>query len=214
MGIDLGGEHDEAELIARSKLGDLNAFNLLVERYERPLYNLCLRMLSAPEAAEDATQDAFIAAYRAIGRFRGGVEPGGPATGFRAWLFRIGANACYDELRRRRSRPAISLDAPRRESERTLDVPASSPTLEERAESEEVGLAIQAALSALPPDQRLAVILCDVQDLDYAEIAQVMRVSLGTVKSRINRARSKLRTLLLARTELLPSRFRQSSGEK
>jgi RNA polymerase sigma factor (sigma-70 family) len=84
----------------------------------------------------------------------------------------------------------------------------------DRVRAERERAQAQAALSALPPDQRLAVILCDVQDLDYAEIAQVMRVSLGTVKSRINRARSKLRTLLLARTELLPSRFRQSSGEK
>jgi len=214
MGLQLGADFDEADLIARSTQGDLDAFNLLVQQYQTSLYNLCLRMLNSPDAAEDATQDAFIAAYRAIHRFRGRAQPGGREAGFRAWLFRIGVNACYDELRRRRARPAASLDLPRGESGRTLDVPNPGPTLEERAQTAELGLAIQEALSALPSDQRLAVVLCDVQGLDYAEIAQVMGVSLGTVKSRINRARSRLRTFLLGRGELLPSRFRQTSGDR
>jgi len=213
MGLQLGADFDEADLISRSTQGDLDAFNLLVEQYQRPLYNICLRMLNSQEAAEDATQEAFIAAYRAIHRFRG-ARPGGRAAGFRAWLFRIGVNACYDELRRRHARPAASLDVPRGESGRTLDVPNPGPTLEERAQTAELGFAIQEALSALPSDQRLAVVLCDVQGLDYAEIAQVMGVSLGTVKSRINRARSRLRTFLLGKGELLPSRFRQTSGDK
>ena len=214
MGLQLGADFDEADLVARSTQGDLDAFNLLVEHYQRPLYNLCLRMLNSPEAAEDATQDAFIAAYRAIHRFRGGTQSGERAAGFRAWLFRIGVNACYDELRRRRARPAASLEVPRGDSGRTLDVPNPGPTLEERTQTAELGLAIQEALSALPSDQRLAVVLCDVQGLDYTEIAQVMGVSLGTVKSRINRARSRLRSILLGKGELLPSRFRQSSGDR
>ena len=214
MGLQLGADFDEADLVARSKQGDLDAFNLLVEQYQRPLYNLCLRMLNSPEAAEDATQDAFIAAYRAIQRFRGSTQPGDRAGGFRAWLFRIGANACYDELRRRRARPAASLDVPHGDSGRTLEVPNPGPTLEEHIQTAELGLAIQEALSALPSDQRLAVVLCDIQGLDYAEIAQVMAVSLGTVKSRINRARSRLRASLRRKGELLPSRFRQSSGDR
>ncbi|MBI2914052.1 MAG: sigma-70 family RNA polymerase sigma factor [Chloroflexi bacterium] len=193
---------DESQLIARSRQGDLDAFNRLVEHYQRPVYNLCLRMLASPQAAEDATQDAFIAAYRAIDRFRGG--------GFRAWLFRIAANACYDELRRRRSRPALSLDAPAA-GQRPLDLPHPGPPLHEHAQRLELARALQQALAALPPDQRLAVILCDVQGLDYAEIARVTGVSLGTVKSRLNRARARLRSLLLAGGELLPARFRPSS---
>ena len=205
MGID----YDEAELIRRSTQGDLDAFNRLVEQYQRPLYNLCLRMLASAEAAEDATQDAFIAAFRAVHRFRGAQT-----RGFRAWLFRIGVNACYDEMRRRRSRPSVSLDAPRDESGRTLDVPNPGPTLEERAQTAELGSAIQGALNTLPSDQRLAVILCDVQGMEYGEIALVMGVSLGTVKSRINRARSRLRERLLASGELLPSRFRPNSGDR
>jgi RNA polymerase sigma-70 factor, ECF subfamily len=209
MALALVTDFDEQDLIYRSTQGDLDAFNRLVERHQRPLYNLCLRMLASTEAAEDATQDAFIAAYRAIHRFRG-TQTGG----FRAWLFRIGVNACYDEMRRRRSRPSMSLDAPRGEGGRTLDVPNPGPTLEERAQAGELGGAIQEALKALPSDQRLAVILCDVQGMEYAEIALVMGVSLGTVKSRINRARTRLRERLLASGELLPSRFRPNSGDR
>ena len=213
MALGVGADFDEPELIALSRRGDLAAFNLLVEHYQRPLYNLCLRMLASPEAAEDATQEAFIAAYRAIGRFRGGAEGGGRAAGFRAWLFRIGANACYDELRRRRARPAASLDEPRGPSGRVPEIENPGPALAEIAETAELGRALQEALRALPSDQRLAIVLCDVQGLDYSEIAQVMGVSLGTVKSRINRGRSRLRAFLLAHGELLPSRFRQTNRD-
>jgi RNA polymerase sigma factor (sigma-70 family) len=205
MSLPVRDASDEPDLIARSKKGELAAFNLLVERYQTALYNLCLRMLASPQAAEDATQEAFISAFRSIERFRGGQ--------FRSWLSRIGSNACYDELRRRRSRPAVSLDEPRGEDARTLDVADARASLDEHAERLELGEALQQALAQLPPDQRLAVILCDVQGFDYADIAEVTDSSLGTVKSRISRARSRLRALLLARRELLPSRFRPTSEE-
>ncbi|MFQ5474019.1 MAG: RNA polymerase sigma factor [Dehalococcoidia bacterium] len=192
----------EAHLIERAREGELDAFNLLVERYERPLYNLCLRMLSSPQAAEDATQEAFISAYRSVKSFRGGS--------FKSWLFRIGANACYDELRRQRSRPSRSLDEPAGDNERTIDVPDTAPTPDESAENLELRDALGGAISGLPPDQRLTIILRDVQGLEYEEIAVATNTNLGTVKSRINRARSRLREALLAKRELLPSRLRQS----
>ncbi len=192
---------DEPELISRSRDGDFDAFNVLVERYQRPLYNLCLRMLAAPEAAEDATQDAFIHAFRSIKTFRGGS--------FRAWLFRIGANACYDEMRRRRSRPAVSLDEPRGEENQPLDVPDTAAVPHERLERKELAEALLHALSRLPADQRLAIVLADVHGLDYSEIAVAMDCSLGTVKSRISRGRGQLRSILRAGGELLPSRLRQ-----
>jgi RNA polymerase sigma-70 factor (ECF subfamily) len=203
MSLTLETYDDEPGLIARSRDGDVDAFNVLVERYQVPLYNLCLRMLSSPEAAEDAAQEAFIHAYRALRTFRGGS--------LRAWLFRIASNACYDEMRRRRARPALSLDEPRGEEGQTLDAPDPAPVPEERVERMEVADAIQAALSRLPADQRLAIILADVHGLDYAEIAVSMHCSLGTVKSRISRGRRHLRLLLQASGELLPSRLRQVS---
>jgi len=195
-------EQSEAHLIERAREGELGAFNLLVERYERPLYNLCLRMLSSPQSAEDATQEAFISAYRSMRTFRGGS--------FKSWLFRIGGNACYDELRRQRSRPSRSLDEPVGEDERTIEVADTDPTPEESAENAELRDTLSKAIGGLPPDQRLAIILRDVQGLEYEEIAEATNTSLGTVKSRINRARSRLRKALLAKRELLPSRLRQS----
>ncbi len=189
-------------MVERAREGELDAFNLLVERYERPLYNVCLRMLSSPQSAEDATQEAFISAYRSLKSFRGGS--------FKSWLFRIGSNACYDEMRRQRSRPARSLDAPIGEDERTIEVADSGPTPEKRAENVELGAVLREAIAGLPPDQRLAIILRDVQGLDYEEIAEATNSNLGTVKSRINRARSRLRKVLSTKGELLPTRVRQS----
>jgi RNA polymerase sigma-70 factor (ECF subfamily) len=205
MAVAVQNDVEETNLIARSQQGELAAFNLLVEHYQRPLYNLCLRMLDAPQSAEDATQDAFIAAYRSIERFRGG--------NFRAWLFRIAANGCRDEQRRRRSRPALSLDTPRGEEQLPIDVPSSGASLDEHLQQRELGRALRDALARLPEDQRLAIVLCDVQGFDYAEVAEAMNVGLGTVKSRISRARLRLRNLLQARAELLPVRFRQSSED-
>ena len=195
---------DEPELVARSQRGDLTAFNRLVERYQTSVYNLSLRMLGSPQAAEDATQEAFISAFRAVRFFKG--------EAFKAWLFRIASNACYDELRRRKSRPAQSLDEPQRKDERGLDVPGGGLSPEERAEQDALGRLIQAALLQIPVEQRAAVILCDVQGLDYSEVAAAMNVSLGTVKSRIFRGRTQLRRLLLkSGGELLPDRLRQVS---
>ena len=196
----------DLDLIARARQGDLNAFNVLVERYQTGVYNLCLRMLGAPAPAEDAAQEAFISAYRSLDRFRGGS--------FRAWLFRIAANASYDELRRRKARPATSLDRTGDEDERPIEPPDKTPSMEERAANTELRRALQDALAQLPHEQRLAVVLCDVQGFDYAEIAETMHVSLGTVKSRISRARSRLRVILLEQRELLPGSIRQSSEKQ
>lgn len=196
---------DEPDLIARAREGDLGAFNLLVLHYQGSVYSLCLRMLSAQQPAEDAAQEAFISAYRHLDKFRGGS--------FRSWLFRIASNACYDDLRRRKARAALSLDEPHGTGDRRIDVPEDAPTMEEHAERLELRAALEEALGKLPEDQRLAIVLADVQGLDYAEIAIVMTCSLGTVKSRINRGRERLRRLLLQRGELLPARFRPTGEE-
>ena len=196
-------QSEEAALVERSQSGDLDAFNALVVTYQGQVYNLCLRMLGSPQAAEDAAQEAFIAAYRAVSRFRGGS--------LRAWLLRIAANACYDELRRRRARPQASLEAPIGDDRPRTELPASDEPLEERAERLELARCLQEGIASLPPDQRLAVILRDVQGLAYEEVAGATRSSLGTVKSRLSRGRAALRDYLQDRGELLPARFRRSS---
>ncbi len=197
---------DEAVLIERSQGGDLDAFNALVVVYQGQVYNLCLRMLGSQQPAEDAAQEAVIAAFRAISRFRGGS--------FRAWLLRIAANACYDELRRRRSRPQVPLEPTDGDERTAAELPAPDEPLDERAERLELARHLRDGLGSIPSDQRLVVILRDVQGLAYEEIAEAAGISLGTVKSRISRGRAALRDFLLARGELLPSRFRPSSEEQ
>ena len=193
---------DESALVARSQAGDLSAFNQLVEAYQGRVYNLCLRMLRSAQGAEDATQEAFLAAYRHIHSFRGGA--------FRAWLLRIAANACADELRRRRRRPQVSLEQASEDQERPLDVPDPGETPEDFALRNELSQTIQAGLITLPPDQRLAVVLCDVHGLSYEEIAETASVSVGTIKSRISRGRERMRRYLAAHRELLPDTIRHT----
>jgi len=172
---------DEQELIQRSKQGDLDSFNRLVESYQGLVYNLALRMLGNSETAEDAAQDAFFSAWRRIGSFRGG--------NFRAWLLRITANVCRDQLRKLKHHHSTSLEALLIEPE---GLP-SSESPEDYALRREVGEQIQKGLSGLPSEQRLAVVLSDIQGLSYEEIAQVMGCSLGTVRSRLSRGRAQLR---------------------
>ncbi len=200
---------DESRLIACSQRGDLAAFNALVECYQRQVYNLCLRLLISAEAAEDATQEAFIAAYRRIDSFRGGSFRGGS---FRAWLLRIAANASYDELRRQRRRPAASLEGGLA-TQGAAGIPSGAAGPEEEVLRLELHVHLQEGLATLLPDQRLAVILRDIHGLSYDELAEAMHCSLGTVKSRIARGRARLREYLMARRELLPRPLRLKDEE-
>jgi RNA polymerase sigma-70 factor, ECF subfamily len=178
---------DEA-LVRAAQKGDLDAYNRLVRAHERQAYTVALRLLRRPELAEDATQDAFIQAYRALDTFRGGY--------FRAWLMRIVTNRCYDLLRSGTRRAADSLDDQAFEAEPhwASTTPADDPVA--RATQGELGRMLERALGQLPEDQRMTVILCDIQGYAYEETAQIMDVALGTVKSRLSRARAALRESL------------------
>jgi RNA polymerase sigma-70 factor (ECF subfamily) len=195
---------DELELIAQSQHGDLRAFNQLVVNYQTTVYNLAYRILGDGDAAADATQDAFVSAYKAIARFRGGS--------FKAWLLRIVTNASYDQLRVKQRRPTESLDDMLVEPDHDATLRDDSESLEDFALRQELGSAIQNGLGGLPPDQRVVLILSDIEGMSYEEIADVTRVSLGTVKSRLSRARSKLRDYLLDNGELLPAVYRLQGG--
>ncbi|MBI4297523.1 MAG: sigma-70 family RNA polymerase sigma factor [Chloroflexi bacterium] len=170
--------------------GEPEAFNSLVERYQARVYNLALRMLRDPAAAEDVTQDAFLAAFRSIGKFRGGSFP--------AWLFRIATNLCHDVGRQARSGVPLSLEA------MTVDLP-STPTREDSPEehllARETQEEVHRGLQLLPKDQRLVVIMVDLQGWSYEEVAQLTRSALGTVKSRISRARDKLKEYLVSQEQ-------------
>lgn len=194
---------DEAALIASAQKGDINAFNHLVLVYQEVIYNQAYRMLGALPAAEDATQEAFISAYRHITTYRGGS--------FKAWLLRIVTNTCYDELRRQKRRPTTPLE-PVDEDDQEIESPQwladTSGSPEELAERADLSRAIQNCLDELPAEFRSAVVLVDVQGLDYDEAALALGKPLGTVKSRLARARQRLRECLQGVWELLPADLR------
>lgn len=199
---------DEPALIASAQHGDLDAFNTLVLAYQDALFNTALRILGDSELAADATQDAFLSAFRSINSFRGGS--------FKAWLMRTVTNACYDELRRRKRRPTTPLepdtsDGDEMDSPRWLADKSMSP--EQKLEADELEHAIQHCLDALPSDFRAVVVLADIQGLDYSEVASAARVPLGTIKSRLARARLRLRECLQGFWELLPAAFRLNKDQ-
>lgn len=194
---------EEQALIRRAQQGDLEAFNQLVLAYQDLLFNTALRILEDEDMAADATQEAFLSAFRAITSFRGGS--------LRVWLLRTVTNACYDELRRRRRRPSTPLepwteDEEEMETPRWLADPAASP--EEQLEQAELEHAIEHCLGKLPLEFRTVVVLTDIQGLEYAEAARVVGIPVGTIKSRLARARLRLQRCLQAFAELLPSAFR------
>lgn len=192
---------DEPKLIEQAQAGDVQAFNTLVLHYQDRVYNLAYRIMGEPGGAADATQEAFISAYKSLNRFRGGS--------FKSWLLRIVTNACYDELRYRKRRPQSSLDeiTEANESHALLHSEKAISPERHQLQSELVD-AIENCLEDLPEEQRTATVLCDVEGYDYSEIAEIMSTSLGTVKSRISRARSKLRDCLQLSGELLPAEYR------
>ena len=190
--------NDEQELILRSQRGDLSGFNELVERYQGQVFNLALRMLGSEAWAADAAQETFISAYRAIKGFRDGS--------FRSWILRIAANATRDLLRASKARKADSLEALEMESGSLPPSQEESP--EEYTLRAELAAGIQRSMDSLPQDQRLVLTLIDIQGFSYEEAAKITGSSLGTVKSRLSRARHEMRDLLRARPELLPSQFR------
>ena len=191
---------DEVELIKRARKGDVTAYNRLVLQYQELVYNVTYRIMGEPQGAEDMTQEAFISAYKSLNRFDG--------SNFKAWLLRIATNACYDELRRYKRRPQSSLDDLTSENESFAFLRSPEEGPEQHQQRVELARAIENCLQGLPDDQRITAVLCDIEGYDYNEIASITKASLGTVKSRMSRARSKLRDCLQGFGELLPQQYR------
>jgi RNA polymerase sigma-70 factor (ECF subfamily) len=182
---------NEADLVLAAQKGNLEAFNHLVLSYQDRIFNLSARILGDHDLAEDITQNTFLTAYLNLPRFRNGS--------FRSWLFRIATNLCYDVHRRYKRYPVMSLENEVLAEERIsplYDFSGSSILPEMEVERHELEQVIQQALNRLDADQRTIVVLIDQQDFDYAEVAQILRIPIGTVKSRLARARLRLRQLL------------------
>ena len=198
---------DEQALIFDAQNGNLDAFNSLILHYQDSVFNTALRILGDEDMAADAAQDAFISAFKSIKSFRGGS--------FKAWLMRTVTNACYDELRRRKRRPTTPLepdtdDGEEMDSPRWLADPNMTP--DQAAEADELEHAIQHCLDNLPLDFKTVVVMADIQGMDYTEVASSVRVPLGTVKSRLARARLRLQECLQGFAELLPANYRLEEG--
>ena len=198
---------DEQTLIQAAKSDDLDAFNQLVLMHQQLVYNVALRILNDLDEADDAAQQAFVSAYQKIHTFRGGS--------FQAWILRIVTNKCYDILRSGRRHPSQSIDGDAddlemdAESNRFIQDDAPSP--EEQVALKELEAAVQHCIDRLPREFKTAVILVDLQGMDYQEAAQVSRIPLGTIKSRLARARVNLQDCLHKFKELLPAQYRSES---
>jgi RNA polymerase sigma-70 factor, ECF subfamily len=175
-------------LIIQARNGDLEAFNQIVDWYQGLIFRVCLRILGNSSKAEDATQDTFIKAYTSLDQYEGGS--------FKSWLTRIATNRCYDLIRAERRRPAASLEAQPVESEPSWSVEPESEHPDSYAARSQLSEYLERALAALPDEQRVAIVLYDVNGYSYEEIAEIVETSLGTVKSRISRGRSRLREIL------------------
>jgi RNA polymerase sigma-70 factor (ECF subfamily) len=199
---------DDFELAARASKGDLDAFNQLVLKYQQLAYNIACRILSDPASADDATQQAFISAYQNIDTYRGGS--------FKSWVLRIVTNACYDELRRQKRRPITSLEPVSDDTGEEIESPSwladESLLPEEEMELNELDQAVQHCLDNLPMEFRVVAIMVDVEGLDYQAVSEAVGKPLGTVKSRLYRARERLQQCLQAFQELLPQKYRLESG--
>jgi RNA polymerase sigma-70 factor (ECF subfamily) len=191
---------DEQTAIQRAKNGDLNAFNTLVLKYQQMAYSVAYRMLQEEGAAADTVQESLLKAYRALPNFQGG--------NFKSWLMRIVVNSCYDVLRVQQREPTSSLDDDDAEVDYSPHLIDHREGPEAHAERMELNYYIELAIRALPPDQRTVLVLCDIQGYSYEEIVEITGFAMGTVKSRISRARSKVRETLLQKPELLPASFR------
>ena len=197
----------ENELVRAAARGDETAFGQLVQMYENKAYHLALRMCGNAEDACDIAQDAFLAAWRGLPSFRG-------EAGFSTWLYRLVSNAAIDHLRRtKHQRGNVSLD----DEELNLDAPDPTPGPQENAEEQDLKSLVQDGLNQLGDDHRAVLVMREVQELSYEEISQTLQIDMGTVKSRLARARNALRKILLKNgnlSEYLPSNIQDKNERR
>ena len=199
-------ERQEQQWVDAARQGDQSAFEQLVKLYEKRVLALTTRMCKNPADAEEAAQEAFLSAWQGLPFFRGDAS-------FSTWLYRLASNACVDLLRRegrRQSAAGPSLN----DEEVQLEVPDTAPSPQEQAERSELRQQIEAGLQALTPDHRQVLILREMHQLSYDEIAQTLELDVGTVKSRISRGRKQLRNFLLRSGNFSPPPASKEAGKE
>ena len=180
---------EEQAVILRVQQGEAEAFSHLVTAYEKQVYNLCLRMVTNPEDAQDLAQEAFLKAWRGLSFYKA-------ESSFSTWLYRLTTNVCIDFLRKRRRSSTVSLSNEDDGEEWELELTDPAPTPEQHLEYQDQAQAVAQAMEQLEEEYRTILTLRVVQDLPYEQIAEVMNMKVGTVKSRLARARMKLKNFL------------------
>jgi len=193
---------DDRDLVGRARRGDPEAFTQLMMQYQVPLYNMALRMVGRPDDAADIAQEAFTRAWQKIRTLRDAP--------FKSWLFQIAANLCYDHFRRGKRYGSMPEDD---QTSNVVSLGIATPDPQERAEASERNRLVRESIQALEPDMRLAIILRDVNGMAYEEIAGVMGVPLGTVKSRIARARAQVQERLQQHPDFFPTSREDAHAE-
>lgn len=183
-------------LVERSKKGDRDAFEHLVQLYENKVYTIAYRLMGNHADAADLAQESLIKIYQALPNFRGDAS-------FSTWIYHITVNVCRDELRKRQRRPTVSLDDSPNNNNTTFEVRCTAPTPEEVLDRTETQAMVQQCLNTLSDDYRIILVMREIQELSYEEIAESLGCSLGTVKSRLNRARQALKEKIAKQLELL-----------
>lgn len=193
---------DEENLLKKSKSGDVAAFEELMDGYQKKIFNIALRMIGNHEDASELAQEVLIKIYKSIRSFK-------EEAAFSTWIYRITTNVCLDELRKRKNRTMISINEEIAvgDGEVSLQIADHGPTPEEILEQKETRKIIENAIGKLSPEHRTVIILRELQNLDYEEISEITKVPVGTVKSRINRARQELRNILKNKRELFYGDF-------
>ena len=199
----------ERELIRKAKQGDMLAFEELILKHEKIVYNLALRMMNHSEDAQDISQEVFLKAYRSLQNFD-------ERSAFSTWLYRITHNTCIDEMRKRKGKQSYSLEEELESADGSMQrqVADAGDTPEESLMRKEQKSEILQALDTLSEEHKAAIILRDVKGMAYEEIAEILELSLGTVKSRISRARNQLKTEILKMREQNEKSSRHKEGKE
>lgn len=192
-------------LVQRAQQGDEEAFGTLILASEKLIYNIALRMMNNPEDAKDISQDVFIKAFKNIAKFDG-------KSSFSTWIYRIAVNTCIDEIRKRKGKDTLSMDKEIEGEENSFanQLESNEPTPEVQFLDKEKSIAIQNAINKLSLEHKTMITLRDLQGLSYTEISEAVGISIGTVKSRITRARKNLKDIIMQDGELYGNISRQN----
>ena len=185
----------EKILVEKSARGDVDAFETLIGSHQKKVYNIALRMTKNPEDAQELAQDAFVRAFISIKKLRGD-------SSFATWIYRITMNVCTDFLRKRSKGTVISLEQTGDETEQTIQLADDNPGPDEISEKNQLKQLVREAMELLLPEHQQVLILRDLMDMTYKDIAYTLNVNEGTIKSRINRARDNLKKVITERSEL------------